>query len=270
MKRLAVVLLAAVGVTTAVASGPATVVLAPTTRASDATLVRSAAILRSRFRDAGLHGTVTHSAGAGTIALRFLSGRPASSALSTLIERGLLEISDLEGNLVPPSIDSHGNPIPLRRRPAAPRGTVVVTCGGSGARILFCPGIPDPAVKSYYLLKHNPALIGRDLVRTGVKQDIDFLGEPIVRLRFTRTGDRVFQALTRRLYERGRLRKMPQHFVVVLDGRIVSAPQIDYNDPELANGVSGGGEIVGVTFGEAKAIAALLRVKELPVAFRVV
>src|SRR5207302_1852935 len=122
-------------------------------------------------------------------------------------------------------------------------------------------GNADPAMRNYYLIRKNPELTNLDLVRSGVKWDIDAIGAPVVRLRFTPTGDHAFQALTRRLYVRGQLRRVPQHFAVVLDGRIVSFPQIDWTDSTLSNGISGGGEITGVTAGEARSIAAILRVQ---------
>jgi preprotein translocase subunit SecD len=187
-----------------------------------------------------------------------------------LVERGRLEIFDLEGDLVAPSIDRQGNPVASMRPPRARAGTEVAVCGGKASHAFLCPGNADPSRKSYYLIRPLGRLTNRELARRRIRSDIDALGNPIVRLSFTPAGDRAFQVLTRRLYVRGRLRRTAQHFAVVLDGRIVTFPQIDWTDPTLSDGISGGGEITGVTVSEAKSTAAILRSQVLPVALRVV
>ncbi len=166
---------------------------------------------------------------------------------------------------------------PVTRRPevapgqlalAVPRGMVILRCGGPASHTVVCPGDGDPTVVNFYLFEHTPELTGKDLNAAGVKQDFDMVGSPIVRLSFTSDGDHRFQALTRTLYLRGRLRRAPQHFAIVVDDVISSFPQIDYTDATLSNGITGGGEIVGVTLTQAQGLALLLRYGALPVPFK--
>ena len=57
-------------------------------------------------------------------------------------------------------------------------------------------------------------------------------------------------------------------FAIVLDGDIKSWPQIDYTDPSLANGISGGGQITNIgKYGEAKDLAIVLQTGALPYVF---
>jgi SecD/SecF fusion protein len=151
-----------------------------------------------------------------------------------------------------------------------PHGTVIITCGGPKSQAVVCPGNnTDPTVVSYYLFYHRPELTGKDLNAGGIKQDFDTNGQPIVRLSFTGHGDSVFQRVTRTLYNRGQLRKSQQHFAVVLDDEIKTFPQIDYTDPTLSDGISGGGQITGIgSIGEAQNIALVLQTGALPVSFK--
>jgi len=158
---------------------------------------------------------------------------------------------------------------------AVPEGTVIITCGGPKSILATakpqvpCPGGADPNSVNYYLFKHKPELTGKDLDGSGVKQDFDQFGSPIVRLSFTGKGDHKFQEVTQRLYTRGNLRNAQQHFAIVLDGEIQTYPQIDYTDSSLSGGISGGGEITGIgSVGEAQNIALVLETGALPVSFQ--
>ncbi|HZR93595.1 MAG TPA: protein translocase subunit SecD [Gaiellaceae bacterium] len=158
---------------------------------------------------------------------------------------------------------------------AVPEHTVVVTCGGPKSTDTFCIGSPvPPNITTYYLFKHDPAkgipeLTGSELKASGTQQDFDQLGQPIVRIAFTGKGDRAFQDVTRRLYERGQQRGRPQHFAIVLDDDMRSSPQIDYTDSTLSNGISGGAQITGIgSLKEAKDLALVLQTGALPVSFK--
>jgi hypothetical protein len=109
----------------------------------------------------------------------------------------------------------HPKLVPGERVFEVPHGTVVITCGGPKSQAVICPGNGDPSVVNYYLFYHRPELTGKDLNASGIKQDFDTNGQPIVRLSFNSHGDHVFQAVTRQLYQRGQLRKSSQHFAVV-------------------------------------------------------
>ena len=164
-----------------------------------------------------------------------------------------------------------------------PEGTVVVSCTVSteldsrGFPKQPCPGNVQPGQTAFYLFKHQPddaenpipEMTGADLKGSGTRQDFDAqTGLPIVRMAFTGKGGGKFQDITRRLYQRGNLRGVPQHFAIVLDREIKSFPQIDPNDSQLSNGISGGAQIEGIgSAGEAKDLALVLQTGALPVSF---
>jgi len=165
---------------------------------------------------------------------------------------------------------------------AVPAGTVVITCtptAGNG-----CPGTDANGgtigTTYYYLFKYDPInsneekripeMTGADLKSSGTQADFDTqTGQPIVRLAFTGKGNRIFQRITKNLYQRGRLWNTPQQFAIVLDRDIKSWPQIDPTDPSLANGISGGGQITNIgKYGEAKDLAIVLQTGALPYVFK--
>ena len=161
---------------------------------------------------------------------------------------------------------------------AVPAGTTVITCTATENNP--CPP-GDTAIGQtvYYLFKHDPTnpneekripeMTGAELKSSGTQADFDpQTGQPIVRLAFTGKGNRIFQRITKNLYQRGRLWQAPQMFAIVLDGDIKSWPQIDYTDPSLANGISGGGQITNIgKYGEAKDLAIVLQTGALPYVF---
>src|SRR5205823_6351278 len=176
-------------------------------------------VLEARLHNLGIAGSVTQPAGTSAVVITINRAPLPAATLRALIEPGELGMYDLEGDLMSPSIDKNGNPVPHRDKLKLGAKTTLVTCGGPGTHALLCPGGADPTVKNYYLLKrdpghHVPQLTAADLNPRGVKQDFDAVGQPIVRLVFTSKGDRTFQRLTRRLWQRGHLRKASQHFAI--------------------------------------------------------
>ena len=161
---------------------------------------------------------------------------------------------------------------------AVPADTTVITCTATENNP--CPP-GDTAIGQtvYYLFKHDPTnpneekripeMTGAELKSSGTQADFDpQTGQPVVRLAFTGKGNRIFQRITKNLYQRGRLWQAPQMFAIVLDGDIKSWPQIDYTDPSLANGISGGGQITNIgKYGEAKDLAIVLQTGALPYVF---
>ena len=166
---------------------------------------------------------------------------------------------------------------------AVPHGTVVITCTpvkGNG-----CPGTDANGgvigTTYYYLFKYDPTnpneekripeMTGADLKSSGTQADFDpQTGAPVVRLAFTGQGNRIFQRITKTLYQRGRLwNNTPQQFAIVLDREIKSWPQIDPTDPSLSNGISGGGQITNIgKYSEAKDLAIVLQTGALPYVFK--
>jgi SecD/SecF fusion protein len=171
---------------------------------------------------------------------------------------------------------------------AVPQNTVVLTCDSHEG---VCPGsnptqgnivnAPPPGRSYYYLFTHNrnkegipgvkgvPQMTGSDLKLSGTRQDFDpTTNQPVVLMQFTGSGSHKFQTVTSEEYNRGRNRRIQQHFAIVLDGEIRSFPQIDYNKSDLAGGISGNAEISGInSVGEAKDLALVLQTGALPVNF---
>jgi SecD/SecF fusion protein len=171
---------------------------------------------------------------------------------------------------------------------ALPKNTAVITCDSTE---VVCPGDlpqqgnaigpPGPGQTYYYLFTHNPdktavddikgvpQMTGSDLKLSGTRQDFDpTTNEPVVLMQFSGSGSHKFQAVTAEEYNRGRNRRIPQHFAIVLDREIRSFPQIDFNKSDLAGGISGNAEISGIkSIGEAKDLALVLQTGALPVNF---
>jgi SecD/SecF fusion protein len=162
---------------------------------------------------------------------------------------------------------------------AVPSGTVVITCTAT-ANNPCPPGNTPVGQTQYYLFKYDPTnpneekripqMTGAELKSSGTQADFDpQSGQPVVRLSFTGKGNRIFQRITKDLYQRGRLWQQPQQFAIVLDRDIKSWPQIDYTDPSLSNGISGGGQITNIgKYSEAKDLAIVLQTGALPYVFK--
>jgi SecD/SecF fusion protein len=169
---------------------------------------------------------------------------------------------------------------------AVPEGKIVLTCTDNAT---VCPGVGVPAKGAtyYYLFKYQPnnathpvpELTGNDLKGNEVRQDFGQGNRPIVLLGFTSSGANKFHEITRTLAQRGAsqaaLAGQPdnpnysQNFAIVLDGEIRSWPRIDFTDPSLRDGISGGqAEITGLdSVQEAKDLALVLQTGALPVEF---
>jgi hypothetical protein len=191
-------------------------------------------------------------------------------AEGALTAQGSFRVYDLEGLLKPPSIDAKGFPRPSGRL-APLRGTTVLACGPPA---LVCPGLDQfpPKRDVYYRLADLPSLTGNDLVRTAVRADFDpATNEPVVLLRLAARGGGLFHEMTRAEARRGATRGTPQHFAIVLDGRILNVPSIDYERyPSGIDPVSGI-QITGLQdVDRARQIAAILAGGVLPVPFAVV
>jgi SecD/SecF fusion protein len=169
-----------------------------------------------------------------------------------------------------------------------PHDKTVLTCGPPA---LGCPGGVNPAQTWYYLYRYQPdnaeepipALTGEDLNADGTRQDFGTDGQPNVLLDFTDRGGDKFHDITRELSQRGQqqaqlagvtgrgeeARQFAQSFAIVLDNEIRSFPIIDFTDPTLADGISGGSaQITGLdSLEEAQDLALVLQTGALPVEF---
>ncbi len=137
------------------------------------------------------------------------------------------------------------------------------------------PTKPDgPSRTVYVLMQDKPALTGRDITSSAQSFDTGSTGgnqEPIVTMQFTDAGAQAFQDVTRDLAQRGALRQQLQSFAIVLDGRIISNPTVDYR--QYPNGISGnnGAQISGnFSIDSARTLADQLNSGAIPIRLDVI
>jgi SecD/SecF fusion protein len=168
-----------------------------------------------------------------------------------------------------------------------PQNTVVVSCDNTTGNCFTVQ--PVTGKTGFYLFKHSynpsspiPEMTGRDLVLSGTRADFDpTTNQPIVTLQFTGHGKKEFHKITQAEARRGRLGgncgqetvngpPNAQHFAIVLDRQLQTAPYIDYcKNPD---GIPGdNGAVIDVGNGgikEAKRIALVLQTGSLPYNFK--
>ena len=145
-------------------------------------------------------------------------------------------------------------------------GTIVVQAEGPAT---------GAASDQYYVLKDNPALSGTDI--TDPKQSFangaGGSGAPTVNFSFTDKGVQAWQETTREIAQRGQdsffggdARSAFQHFAIVLDGKLISAPYIDFQqNPDGIDGSNGSEISGGFTIKTAQELANLLKTGALPI-----
>ncbi|HEY5479382.1 MAG TPA: protein translocase subunit SecD [Gaiellaceae bacterium] len=157
---------------------------------------------------------------------------------------------------------------------AVPKSTTVVSCDLVTSKV--CPGGPrgfEPTKNQtwYYLFAARPNLQGSDLNAGGIRSEFGSQG-PQVDLSFTSHGNKVFHKITADEWTRGNSLQTPQHFAVVLDGELITWPQIDPQNQSLSDGIDpaiSGAIIEGIgTMSEANDIATVLQTGALPIPFR--
>jgi SecD/SecF fusion protein len=129
---------------------------------------------------------------------------------------------------------------------------------------------------SWYVLNDDPVLEGSDI--TNPQQSFDSEGggngQPNVTFGFTSHGKTVFEKVTKEIAKRGENSQLPgvskanalQHFAIVLDEQVITAPSIDYT--EYPNGIdaSTGSQISGgFTLTSAQNLADELQSGALPI-----
>ncbi len=127
-------------------------------------------------------------------------------------------------------------------------------------------------VKSWYVFQNVPGITGADVSEARASIDTGALGgtQQIVSLDFTDAGGRKFADITRQLAQDGQIAGELQRFAIILDGRIVSNPTIDYN--ENPSGIQGGrAQITGsFTRSEAQTLAKQINSGALPIQLTVI
>jgi preprotein translocase subunit SecD len=174
---------------------------------------------------------------------------------------------------------------PLPQRPSGatalpvPRDTVVVTCN---VQVGNCLSVRALSTRTgYYLFKPGAEMTGADLKLSATRADIDpQTNQPVVLIQFTAKGTKIFQTITRREAQRGALvcqgktdsasvLSCAQHFAIVLDGQIQSAPYIDFvRNPDGIPGANGAQIDMGRGgLSDVKRLALALQTGALPVQF---
>src|SRR5713226_8335254 len=171
-----------------------------------------------------------------------------------------------------------------------PHNTVVVSCDVASGNCLSAQ--PITSKTGFYLLRHHepdangqnaiPEMTGGDLVLSGTRADFaPTSNAPVVLMQFTGQGKKIFHTITRREAQRGALvcqgktdstsvQNCAQHFAIVLDGQIQSAPYIDFvQNPDGIPGDNGAQIDMGRGGGisDAKRLALVLQTGALPVTF---
>jgi SecD/SecF fusion protein len=171
-----------------------------------------------------------------------------------------------------------------------PQNTVVVSCDVASGNCLSSQQITSAT--GFYLLKHRepdkngenaiPEMTGGDLKLSGTRADIDpQTSQPVVLMQFTGKGKKIFHTITQREAQRGAIlcqgktdsasvQSCAQHFAIVLDRQIQSAPYIDFvRNPDGIPGDTGAQIDMGRGggLGDAKKLALVLQTGALPVTF---
>jgi SecD/SecF fusion protein len=136
--------------------------------------------------------------------------------------------------------------------------------------------VTQKSPNSFFVLNDNPVLTGADIKnpQQGFDEGGGGTGAPNVTFGFTNHGKGVFQGVTRKIAERGQEAQLPgvgkaaaqQHFAVVLDGQLITAPSIDYTRyPEGIDASTGSQISGGFTITSAQELASELQSGALPI-----
>ncbi|HET8756857.1 MAG TPA: protein translocase subunit SecD [Solirubrobacteraceae bacterium] len=135
---------------------------------------------------------------------------------------------------------------------------------------------PDP--DRWWVIQDNPALSGTEIKNP--KQSQDPQSQQInVTFDFTDKGRKAFQDITREIAQRGSDNADPaalpanvsQHFAIVLDNELISAPYIDFDEnPDGIDGVNGAQISGSFTIDEAQDLAKILEIGALPIRLELV
>jgi SecD/SecF fusion protein len=156
-----------------------------------------------------------------------------------------------------------------------PEGTIIVQAEQ--------PDTAKAPVDRWYVLRDNPALGGTDVKNP--EQDFDNgpggTGQPEVTFDFTGKGRKIWQQVTREIAQRGASQYVPtpgsdatayfQHFAIVLDNRLISAPYINFQEnPDGIDAASGSRITGGFTIKSAQRLANLLKTGALPIKLQLI
>jgi SecD/SecF fusion protein len=158
-----------------------------------------------------------------------------------------------------------------------PAGTIVVSEQPSNESGQPIEGIEHAG---WFALKDNPALSGKEITNPEAKNQES---GPAVTFEFTDSGREAFQAVTRRIAQRGQAaaiggaaseepERLSGHFAVVLDNEVKTRPIINF--AENPDGIDGrtGAQISGgfTSIEEAQDIATFLQIGALPIDLKLI
>jgi SecD/SecF fusion protein len=167
-----------------------------------------------------------------------------------------------------------------RDRAAAARAKVAVVPQGT---VVVRAEQPDPDEKPpdrWYVLRDAPSLSGTDIKNP--EQNFDQgpggTGQPNVTFEFSDRGQRLWQETTREIAQRGQNSYFGgdpsaayQHFAIVLDNELISAPYIDFQrNPDGIDGRTGSEISGGFTIESAQRLANLLKTGALPIKLQLI
>jgi SecD/SecF fusion protein len=133
--------------------------------------------------------------------------------------------------------------------------------------------VTQASPNSWYVLNDDPVLSGSDIKNPQESSESES-GTPDVNFGFTSHGKSVFQRVTKEIAERGQEAQLPgvskeaaqQHFAVVLDNQVITAPSIDYTKyPEGIDATNGSQISGGFTLSSAENLADELQSGALPI-----
>lgn len=222
----------------------------------------AAAVLRERLAAADVDGIGVSVTG-DDVTVAAPPGLRAT--VDQLIVPGRFALYDWENSVAGPHGPAPGDPavtggenagraatlsLPAAARRAAAQSGIVVRAEGASDR--------------GFVLLDRPALTNADLA--GARADRDpQAGQPVVGLRFTAGGAAAFRQVTRTVAQRGAARETNQHIALVMDGRVLSVPYIDFRiAPEGLAGQAGAQISSDLTPRAARLLAAVLSSGPLP------
>ncbi|HTZ63018.1 MAG TPA: protein translocase subunit SecD [Solirubrobacteraceae bacterium] len=134
--------------------------------------------------------------------------------------------------------------------------------------------VTQQSPNSWYVLNDEPVLEGKDITNPVQGFDENGDGQPNVSFGFTSYGKGVFERVTKEIAHRGQEAQLlgvkkeeaEQHFAVVLDEQVITAPSIDYTQyPEGIDATTGSQISGGFTITSAQNLANELQSGALPI-----
>jgi SecD/SecF fusion protein len=133
--------------------------------------------------------------------------------------------------------------------------------------------VTQASPNSWYVLNDDPVLSGSDIKNPAEGSESES-GTPDVNFGFTSHGKSVFQRVTKEIAQRGQEAQLPgvtkegaqQHFAIVLDNQVITAPSIDFTKyPEGIDASQGSQISGGFTLTSAENLADELQSGALPI-----